>query len=94
MALTHTITAGPLTASQTWDVTNAQADKRLSLFILGWAGPMPEGLTAAQQGQWKLDQAQQKLVDWFKAEVARNAEIAEAAQIEALRVQIRADASF
>lgn len=94
MALTHTLAAGPLTAEHTWDITNDQAKAKLEIFILGWASPMPEGLTATEQGQWVLDQAEQKILDWVRAEIARNAEIAEAAQIEALREQIRADAAL
>lgn len=78
MALTSTLAAGPLTSSKTLkgkggvDLANAQIASRLAWFIDGWAEPMPEGLTQAQEYQWLLDQAHQKMIDYVVAESRRN----------------------
>lgn len=43
--------------------TDAQIAAILEWYIADWAGPMPEGLTTAQQNQWKLDQATTRILD-------------------------------
>ncbi len=43
--------------------TDAQVASILEWYISDWASPMPEGLTVAQQNQWKLDQAATRIVD-------------------------------
>lgn len=91
MALTSTLGAGPLTSTKSYDVDNAKAANMLTWFVDGWASPMPEGLTAAQRNQWTLDQAHQKLIDYFRAEVARNRLRLAEPEIEALRAAARAE---
>ena len=72
MNLALTLTAGPLSATLPHDVTQDKATQMLDWFLDGWAGEMPEGLTVAQQAQWKLDQAHRRIEDYFVAEARRN----------------------
>lgn len=45
------------TKSDGTPLTNAEARQALILFIQGWADPVPEGLTSAQQQTWLLQQS-------------------------------------
>lgn len=91
MALTSTLGAGPLTSTKSYDIDNTKAANMLAWFIDGWAEPVPDGLTAAQRNQWILDQAHQKLIDYFRAEVALNRQRLIEPEIEALREAARAE---
>lgn len=68
--------------------TDAQVGTILEWFIADWAGPMPEGLTAVQQNQWKLDQAGAR-VDEFIIATARNNRLK---QLRAQQASIEAQA--
>lgn len=69
---TQVLTVASITSTITYAQTNAQVALTLEYFILGWAEPMPEGLTVAAQNQWKLDQANAKIRDYVRAEARRN----------------------
>lgn len=75
MASTSTIAVASTTSTKNLNATgktDAQVGDILEWFILGWASPMPEGLTQAQQRQWKLDQAHTKIWDYVRSEARRN----------------------
>lgn len=52
--------------------TDAQVANIYEWFIADWAGAMPEGLTQAQQNQWKADQANRRILDYVIATARAN----------------------
>lgn len=52
--------------------TDAEVANILEYFIADWASPMPDGLTTAQANQWKLDQANARLVDYMRSTARAN----------------------
>jgi hypothetical protein len=60
-----------LSSEKVFNMTNAQALISVDIFISDTAGPMPEGLTTAQQNQWRLDRTVEKLTTYLKSEVER-----------------------
>lgn len=69
---TQVLTVASVVSTITYTQTNAQVALTLEYFIMGWAGDMPEGLSVAQQNQWKLDQANAKIRDYVRADARRN----------------------
>lgn len=52
--------------------TNAEVAQILEWFLIGWPEAMPEGLTVAQQNNWKLHQAHRKIIQMVTAEAKSN----------------------
>lgn len=69
---TQVLKVGTVESTITYSQTNAQVAQTLEWYILGWAEPMPEGMTVTQQNQWKLDQANAKIRDHIRAEARKN----------------------
>ena len=74
-----TLTIGPVTSTYEFKKengtlrTNTEMSQIIEWFITEYPpeGTMPEGLTVAQQNQWKLDAAVSKLVRYMRREVIR-----------------------
>lgn len=69
---TQVLTVASTTSTITYAMTNAQVAQILEWFIADLLSFMPEGLTAAQQNQWKLDQANAKIRDYVRSEAKHN----------------------
>lgn len=85
MALTLTITAGPVTGTISYPVSNAKAELIIDTLLYGWAGDVPEGLTPLQEAQWKIDQTASMIDGWARQRIERNALQMGEGQIEAAR---------
>lgn len=60
-----------MTSAITFAKTDAEVATILGYFIADWASPMPDGLTPAQQNQWRLDQATARIVAMVRQEAQR-----------------------
>lgn len=72
MANGLTLTIGAGSRSKTFGATDAQVINAVEYFIKDWSGPMPDGLTQAQQNAWKADQALQRLTDYLHSTAKAN----------------------
>lgn len=72
MSSSLTLKVATVTSTITFTATDQQVANILTWFIEGWAGDMPSGLTQAQQNQWRLDQATQRIVDYVRATAQQN----------------------
>lgn len=60
-----------VTSVVTFNKTNAEVAVILEWFISDYAPPPPEGLTATQLNNWKLDQAHRKMLNYVTNESRR-----------------------
>lgn len=60
-----------VTSTITFAKTDAEVATILGYFIADYASPMPDGLTQAQQNQWRLDQAAARIVQMIRHEAQR-----------------------
>lgn len=61
-----------LTSPRNFAKTDAEVGQIIRWYLADKAGPMPEGLTQAQQNQWYLDQYMDELVKHTVREARRN----------------------
>lgn len=66
------VNGGTSSSTKTVNRTNAEWAAILGYFIEDWATPMPDGLTVAQQNQWRLDQATARVADFVESTARRN----------------------
>lgn len=72
MSSTLTLKVAAMQSQITFAAGDAQVATVLTYFISDWAGPMPDGLTQAQQNQWKLDQAAARIGEMVQSTARRN----------------------
>lgn len=98
MALVNELRGGspsnPIVSRKTYNISDAELDKRITLFIHNWAEPMPQGLTTRQQAEWKLRQAHQKMIDYFKSEIERNGIIVGQPEVDVVLERIRQESTL
>lgn len=79
-----------LSVEKVFGMTNAQALVSIEIFISDTAGPMPEGLSVADQNRWKMQQALDKLTVYLRSETRR---LSRAKKITGLEAQIESEVS-
>lgn len=82
MTSSNTLKVAAVTSIITFAKSDAEVAQILTWFISDWASPEPQGMTAAQLNQWRLDQANARIVGIVRQKAAQNrADQLRAAQI-------------
>lgn len=74
MASSLVLKVATVTSTYTSSKTDAETAQILEWFIADVVDPMPEGMTVAQQNQWKLDQATAEIRRYIVRKAAQNRE--------------------
>lgn len=90
-----TLQVATFTTTYTSSLTDAATADLLVWFIVNTADAMPDGLTEAQQNQWKLDAVRDKLVTYIRSEAAANKARAQLIEAQAeIEQQAAQDTAF